>query len=82
MFDGQTADYAITAGNDRKIRYCDLLNPENKSYQLNSPLDEEVQYQAENLTKDTKLILEKPVEFNKFPRMNAYRVNDKSSAIP
>ncbi len=42
MFDGQTADYAITAGNDRKIRYWDLLSPEKWSYQLNSPQDEEV----------------------------------------
>ena len=42
MFDGQTADYAITAGNDRKIRYWDLLSPETRSFQLNSPQDEEV----------------------------------------
>jgi hypothetical protein len=42
MFDGQTADFAITAGNDRKIRYWDLLSPETRSYQLNSPQDEEV----------------------------------------
>ena len=42
MFDGETANYAITAGNDRKIRYWDLQAPEQQSYQLNSPLDDEV----------------------------------------
>jgi len=42
MFDGQTTDYAITAGNYRKISNWDLLNPEKLSYQLNTPLDEKV----------------------------------------
>ncbi len=29
MFDNETATYAITAGNDRKIRYWNLQDPEN-----------------------------------------------------
>jgi hypothetical protein len=32
MFDNETASYAITAGNDRKIRYWNIADPEQSSY--------------------------------------------------
>jgi len=37
MFENETAEYAITAGSDMKIRYWDLYSPETLSYQINSP---------------------------------------------
>ena len=83
MFDGETARYAITAGNDRKIRYWNLENPEQLSYQLNSPNDDEVQYITEkNVTRDTKVILEKPGETTMFPKMSAMRLKDVKSCEP
>lgn len=45
----ETVNYAITGGNDKKIRYWDLQNLSKKSYYINSPNDDECQYIAENL---------------------------------
>ena len=50
MFDNETANYAITAGNDRKIRYWSLTAPERESYQINSPFNDEVEYLSERIT--------------------------------
>lgn len=47
MFDNETASYAITGGNDRKIRYWNLQEPELMSYQVNTPNDDEVLYMKE-----------------------------------
>lgn len=71
MFDCDTEDFAITAGNDRKIRYWDLTSLRQKSYQLNSPNDDEVQYLAELHNKEQTIIVEKIGDSNKFPKMNA-----------
>jgi predicted RNA-binding protein associated with RNAse of E/G family len=32
MFDNETSHYCITGGNDRKIRYWNLVDPESQSY--------------------------------------------------
>lgn len=37
----ETVSYAITGGNDKKIRYWDFQNLAKKSYYVNSPLDDE-----------------------------------------
>lgn len=71
MFDCDTEDFAITAGNDRKIRYWDLTSLRQKSYQLNSPNDDEVQYLAELHNKEQTIVVEKIGDSNKFPKMNA-----------
>ena len=71
MFDCDTEDFAITAGNDRKIRFWDLTSLRQKSYQLNSPNDDEVQYLAELHNKEQTIVVEKIGDSNKFPKMNA-----------
>ena len=37
----ETVSYAITGGNDRKLRYWDFTNLKKKSFTINSPLDDE-----------------------------------------
>jgi hypothetical protein len=37
----ETVTYAITGGNDRKIRYWDFSNLKKKSFIVNSPYDDE-----------------------------------------
>ena len=39
--------YAITCGNDKKIRYWDFTSLKKKSYCVNSPHDDEMQYSEE-----------------------------------
>lgn len=60
-FDGDTSAFAITAGNDRKIRYWDLKDPEKLSYAMNTPSSDEVKYVAGQVTRDTKLVVEKQI---------------------
>jgi len=67
----------LTAGNDRKIRYWDLKDPEKLSYQLNSPSSDEVQYFAEQVTRDTKLVIEKQMQ-KSFPKPNASLLKETS----
>lgn len=59
LFDGSTAGYAITAGNDKKIRYWSFIDPKKQSIIINSPTDDEVQYTQERGTKDTAVVLER-----------------------
>lgn len=37
----ETVSYAITGGNDRKLRYWDFSGLKKKSYQINTPNDDE-----------------------------------------
>lgn len=53
-----TAPYAITAGNDKKLRYWDFTNLKRKSYCINSPNDDECQYNEENMG-ETLVVQEK-----------------------
>ena len=77
MFDNETASFAITGGNDRKIRYWNLQSPENMSYQINSPQDDEVLYmKEEGLQKGLKIIVEKPLGVKDFPKYTTQRVKD------
>lgn len=61
LFDGSTSSYAITAGNDKKIRYWGINENRNQNMLINSPTDEEVQYTAEKVTKDTTIVMERSV---------------------
>jgi hypothetical protein len=76
MFDNETADYAITAGNDRKIRYWSLTAPERDSYQINSPFNDEVEYLSERFTQQTKIVMEKQKAVKEFPKMTTARIKD------
>jgi hypothetical protein len=67
LFDGSTGGYAITAGNDKKIRYWSFNEPQNTSMIINSPNDEEVQYTAAQVTKDTTIVMESSVAQKEFP---------------
>ena len=44
LYNPETVNYAITGGNDRKIRYWDFTGLQKKSYYINSPNDDECQY--------------------------------------
>ena len=41
LHNGETVSYAITGGNDRKLRYWDFTALKKKSFQINTPLDDE-----------------------------------------
>ena len=43
----ETMTYAITGGSDKKIRYWDFTNLKKKSFCINSPNDDECQYNEE-----------------------------------
>lgn len=53
-----TAAYAITGGNDRKMRFWDFTNLKKKSYCINSPHDDESQYTEEYMG-ETLIVQEK-----------------------
>lgn len=39
-----TVDYAITGGNDMRLRYWSLSDPDKQSYYINTPRNDECQY--------------------------------------
>ena len=80
MFDNLTAKYAITAGNDKKIRYWNLQDPSKLSFQVNTPRDDEAFYISERLTRDTLVVQERQLNQKEFPRLSASRVSDKESS--
>ena len=45
-YDLDTAPYAITGGNDKKLRYWDFNDLSRRSYQINTPDDSEVKYSS------------------------------------
>ena len=52
-----TADYAITGGNDMKLRYWNLQNLAENSYYINTPNNEECRY-IDEMTGGVKYIRE------------------------
>ena len=73
-FDNVTATYAITGGNDKKIRYWNLKNPSSSSFQVNTPRDDEAIYMSERLTRDTLVVQERLLTQKEFPGLNASRI--------
>ena len=65
----ETATYAITAGNDKKIRYWDFTNLKKKSYCINSPHDDEQTYHDE-FAGETLIVQEKLLQHKMFPQIN------------
>ena len=47
LHNGETVSFAITGGNDRKLRYWDFTSLKRMSYQINTPFDDECQYHEE-----------------------------------
>lgn len=54
----ETVSYAITGGNDRKIRYWDFTGLKQKNFQVNTPNDDECIYSTEHAG-DTLIVQEK-----------------------
>jgi len=69
--DGEgTAAYAITGGNDKKIRFWDFTGLRKKSYCINSPNDDESVY-CEEYMGETLVVQERMQQFKQFPQINA-----------
>ena len=51
--DSQTSQFAITGGNDMKLRYWNLNDASKLSFQVNTPNDDEVTYMSERLRETT-----------------------------
>ena len=43
----QTVDYAITGGNDMRLRYWSMADPAQNSYYINTPGNDECQHSSE-----------------------------------
>lgn len=66
MHDNSTAQYAITGGNDMKLRYWNLQDASKLSFQINTPRDDEVQYMSERM-RDTTIIQERLLNHKDLP---------------
>jgi hypothetical protein len=66
----ETCTYAITGGNDKKLRYWDFTNLKKKSYCINSPNDDEQVYNQEHQG-ETLVIQEKVQQYKQFPIINS-----------
>ena len=62
-----TADYAITGGNDMRLRYWNLNNPAGGSYLINTPDNDECQYFSEIVSGGVQLIQEQLSKVKNFP---------------
>ena len=62
----ETTNFAITGGNDRKLRFWDFTNLKKKSYCINSPNDDEAIYSEEHQG-ETMVIQEKVQQYKTFP---------------
>ncbi len=62
----ETTSYAITGGNDRKLRFWDFTNLIKKSYCINSPNDDESTY-SEEYQGETLVVQEKLQQYKLFP---------------
>lgn len=66
-----TCNYAITGGNDMRIRYWNLDDILNKSYFINTPNNDECQHQASTAASGINLIREQICRAKNFPKVNA-----------
>lgn len=72
-----TLEYAITGGNDMRIRYFNLKNPANLSYYINTPDNDECQYFSEIVSGGVQLISEQVSRVKNFPSMNINNLKGK-----
>ena len=80
MTDNSTAQFAITGGNDMKLRYWNLNDTSKLSFQLNTPKDDEVTYMNERL-RETTVIQERLMTQKEMPTMTAQKLADASSTL-
>ena len=74
-----TSDYAITAGNDMRIRYWNLSDPAGKSYYINTPDNDECQYFSEIVAGGVQLVQEQVSRAKNFPMINASLLHGNSA---
>ena len=65
-----TVPYAISGGNDKKLRFWDFTSLKRKSYCINSPNDDESHY-SEEFMGETLVVQERVQQFKQFPQINA-----------
>lgn len=66
-----TTNYAITGGNDMRLRYWNLSNPASMSYYINTPNNDECQYFNEVVAGGTVMVREQVSRAKTFPQINA-----------
>ena len=71
LFGTLTTDYAITGGNDKKIRYWSLADPAQNSFYINTPMNDECQYFSSHVAGGTTYVREQVSRVKNFPRVNA-----------
>ena len=69
-----TVDYAITGGNDMKLRYWNLQNMAENSYYINTPNNEECRY-IDEMAGGVKYIREQICKEKSFPQINSNMLN-------
>ena len=79
LSDAATAQYAITGGNDMKLRYWNLNDASKQSFQVNTPKDDEVTYMNERI-RETVVVQERLLSQKELPSMTRQKLNDSSSS--
>ena len=75
-----TADYAITGGNDMRLRYWSLTDPARGSYFVNTPSNDECQYFSEIVGGGVQCVKEQMSRVKNFPAINANMLHPLASA--
>lgn len=75
-----TADYAITGGNDMRLRYWSLTDPARGSYFVNTPGNDECQYLSETMGGGVQCVKEQMSRVKSFPAINANMLHPSASA--
>lgn len=66
-----TCDYALTGGNDSRLRYWSMQDPSNQSYYINTPTNDECQHLSSTLAGGTVFIKEQVSRVRNFPKVTA-----------
>lgn len=67
----QTVDYAITGGNDMRLRYWSMADPAQNSYYINTPGNDECSYFSGHIGGGPLYVREQVSRVKNFPRVNA-----------
>ena len=71
LYGTQTADYAITGGNDMRLRYWSLADPARGSYYINTPNNDACQHHDATMGGGTMCVIEEISRVRRFPTVNA-----------
>lgn len=75
-----TVDYAITGGNDKRVRYWSLAEPAQNSYYINTPLNDECQYYTNHVPGGITYVREQVSRVRNFPKVNANMIQAQVTA--